>query len=509
MDLQLYPFVRFVLCLAVGIVAGSELWMVDCVVWLAGLCGVLLLAWLVRANPWWSSIGVMLGTFFMGAALAAHTERGDDATVDERTAWREGVVSSRPAVHGKVLMCDIITTGDGGRTMLLRASIWNDERSARLRTGHGIRFRSRCEKPANRPEATFDYAAYLRNNGYAATTFIAADWWQPADVDLGTLPLTTRVRLRLRTVRDELVGRLGNAGLKDETVALVAAMTLGDKTLLRDDTKRVFRQTGVAHVLALSGLHLGLLYGLLTALLRGRRRRAWTTPVVVLTIWGYVLLTGMPTSIVRAALMLTIYELVAAVRHDRRALNVMAFAAFTMLVVNTRALYDVGFQLSFAAVTGILLLYKPLHELLSVRRWYKKMYKGVGGMVTEKVWSMVCVTVAAQTAVAPLLMYYFHSLPTYFVVTNLFVVPLVGVMVVMGACCWLLGVGRMGAVLDGMAGLLTRGLQWMASWPGAHIDAIYVTGVQTALLYGVMAALLALYMGYIRRRWLLGRLVSE
>ena len=144
-----------------------------------------------------------------------------------------------------------------------------------------------------------------------------------------------RTRLRCLQWRQQLLARYEAQGLEGEQYAVVAAMA--------------------AHVLALSGLHLGIIYTLLSLLVVGRRWQMLSQLVCILGIWAFAFLVGLSASVVRSAIMLTVYALLSLGHRDKMSLNTLAFTAILMLVVNPRSLFDISFQLSFMAVASILL----------------------------------------------------------------------------------------------------------------------------------------------------------
>ena len=154
--------------------------------------------------------------------------------------------------------------------------------------------------------------------------------------------------------RDRLLQRLSDGGIEGDAYAVVAAMALGDKSALTKELKDMYSLTGASHVLALSGLHLGIIYMLLSLLVRGRRWLMLSQLFLIISIWGFVFLVGMSMSVVRAAIMLSVYALLSLGHRDKMSVNTLAFTAIVMLMMNPMSLFDVGFQLSFMAVFSIL-----------------------------------------------------------------------------------------------------------------------------------------------------------
>lgn len=219
------------------------------------------------------------------------------------------------------------------------------------------------------------------------------------DVDVSLLP--SAVWEWSRGVAHTLLLRIRSAGLPADVAALLEALLLGERTGLPEGVSQLYRHAGAAHLLALSGMHLTLFFGLFRFLLKWLTDSPWRVPVALFgiwLIWGYVLLTGLPLSLCRAAVMLSVL-LVGLMRsgsHD--SWHNLGLAALLILLFTPSACHDVGFQLSFAAVAGILLFWPLLTDLLSLQKWRGK-WLGDG-------WA---IALSAQLGVLPLLLYYFHA----------------------------------------------------------------------------------------------------
>lgn len=292
--------------------------------------------------------------------------------------------------------------------------------------------------------------------------------------------------------REVLLERFAEAGLTDDAYAIVAAMVLGDKSALSRDIKDTYSITGASHVLALSGLHLGIIYVLLSILVVGRRWRFITQILIILSIWAFVFLVGMPTSVIRAAVMLTVYALLALGYRNKMSVNTLAFTAIVMLLFQPSALFTVSFQLSFMAVLSIL-LFVPLFE-----RAFSAEY-----LMTHRcmkwLWGMVAVSCSAQMGVAPLLAYYFGRFSSWFLLTNFIVIP--AAMLILYLSLLVLLIPQLAfllvQVVNGLNSVLTR----MAQLPGACIDGLHPTQTQTVLVYVVMIAIYVLLSLFTRPRF--------
>ena len=279
--------------------------------------------------------------------------------------------------------------------------------------------------------------------------------------------------------RSLLLERLETAGLSDDRYAVVAAMALGDRSALTKELKETYSKTGASHVLALSGLHLGIIYALLSMLVVGRRWQMITQVATVLSIWAFVFLTGMSASVVRSAVMLTVYALLALGHRQKMSVNTLAFTAIVMLLVTPKALFDVGFQMSFMAVFSILLFVPLFYRPFSAE--YLMTHRAVSWL-----WGMVAVSVAAQIGVAPLIAYYFGRFSCYFLLTNFIVIPAATLILYLALGTLL--IPSLGVVLACMVGLLNNTLLYIATIPGATIEGLHPSVGLTVAIYGVLLA---------------------
>lgn len=279
--------------------------------------------------------------------------------------------------------------------------------------------------------------------------------------------------------RSLLLERLETAGLSDDRYAVVAAMALGDRSALTKELKETYSKTGASHVLALSGLHLGIIYALLSMLVVGRRWQMITQVATVLSIWAFVFLTGMSASVVRSAIMLTVYALLALGHRQKMSVNTLAFTAIVMLLVTPKALFDVGFQMSFMAVFSILLFVPLFYRPFSAE--YLMTHRAVSWL-----WGIVAVSVAAQIGVAPLIAYYFGRFSCYFLLTNFIVIPAATLILYLALGTLL--IPSLGVVLASMVGLLNTTLLYIATIPGATIEGLHPSVGLTVAIYGVLLA---------------------
>ena len=274
--------------------------------------------------------------------------------------------------------------------------------------------------------------------------------------------------------RSKLLERFADGGVDGDAYAVVAAMSLGDKSALTRDLKDTYSVSGASHVLALSGLHLGIIYMLLSVLLPRRRWPALSQLLIILFIWAFVFLVGMSVSVVRSAIMLTVYGLLSIGNRDKLSINALAFTAIVMLMWNPAWLFDVGFQMSFLAVFAIL-LFVPLFddvfsaEYLMAHRWIKR------------IWGLVVVSCSAQLGVAPLIAFYFGRFSTYFLLTNFIVIP--AAMAILWLSLVVLLFPSLAYILLYIVQCLNTILSRITALPGASIDNLHPRVLQVMLIY--------------------------
>ena len=287
--------------------------------------------------------------------------------------------------------------------------------------------------------------------------------------------------------RAKLLDRLSESGVDGSVYAVVAAMALGDKSQLTRELKDTYAVSGASHILALSGLHLGILYTLLSLLFSRRRWQVLSQVVIIVCIWLFVFLVGMSASVVRSAVMFTVYALLSLGHRDKMSVNTLAFAAIVMLLLNPKSLFDAGFQMSFMAVLAILLFY-PLFESV----WSQPFL--FDHRIFKWLWTMLAVSCAAQIGVAPLIAYYFGRFSNYFLLTNLVVVPAATLILYLSLLVLL--IPSLAYLLIYIVEALNHLLSWIATLPGASIEGLHPTLLQVWMTYVIIGAV---YLLLIRR----------
>ncbi|MCI7579178.1 MAG: ComEC/Rec2 family competence protein [Prevotella sp.] len=301
----------------------------------------------------------------------------------------------------------------------------------------------------------------------------------------GEIEWKTNISRGAAAVRQDVTDLYIANGLEGDELAVVSAMTLGDKRFIDRSLRNEYSRAGVAHVLALSGTHLAFLYFVLMLIVGWSRVGRF---VVIATIWCYVVIVGMPVSAVRAAIMLSIFTLTEVLKPGSDRLDVLVTTIMIMVLVNPRIILDVGFQLSIMSVGAIIVICPLLNGLLPPEFHSRHHY-------LSKIWGMVSVGLAAQLGTAPLVAFYFHSLPCWFIISNLIVVPLT-TLLLYGALAivmlWPLSFIQLWLVKAAglIAWVMNVTVEFISQLPLAAIDGIRLSVLQVIICYILIAVLL-------------------
>ena len=342
--------------------------------------------------------------------------------------------------------------------------------------------------PANPGE--FDYRAFLANRQIHFRKFLNHKDYTIA----GQQPLNyllahaQKLREHFRAVLQKHI-----PGRDENSVAL--ALVLGIKDQLGRQLQATYAGAGAMHVLAVSGLHVGIIFMLFQFLLQAFGKRAASSPaarlLVILVLFAYAFITGLSASVVRAATMFSLMQLGGMLGRKGNTHNTVAFSAFLLLCWNPFYLFEVGFQLSYLAVFGIVYL-QPKIALL----WQP------AGRARIFLRDLLSVSVAAQIATFPLGLLYFNQFPVYFLLSNLVVINAAGLLLL--SCIVLLGLSfipvvpaialaGLGKVIAWCIWLQNMLLQVIVELPGAVASDIYITPPEAWLIYATILALAALF----------------
>lgn len=221
-----------------------------------------------------------------------------------------------------------------------------------------------------------------------------------------------RTLLKVGECRGDIERKLQELNIKDQDYAVITAMVLGDKTSLDKETKDAYSISGTSHVLAVSGLHIGIIFQIIILLLGGNKKTKFAIILSTLSIWSYVILIGMPASGIRSATMISIYCFALLAQKDALSINNLCLAYCIMLLISPLYLFDISFQMSFLAVLSILVFYPSLVKILKSQN-----------VLGKWCWNLLCVSIAAQIGTIPLVAYYFGRISCASLLTSFVAIP--------------------------------------------------------------------------------------
>ena len=469
---------------------------------------VLLVSGAVRSAPkWLFGIGVMAFMLSVGLFVENRQACRKAPVWSVKKACYTARLVEMPAVRGtnvKVLaelLADSTVSNDADRRQGLVYLYFSPTvESEQLSAGDMVAFESSITPPKNQGNPyEFDIEGYYYIKGVTGTTFVPEGKWR-------LLPYKKKgLQTYALELRSKAVAVYERLGFEKESLALLSALTLGEKRDFPKELKESYSIAGASHILALSGLHLGILYMILVTLLPVRGRslvlRLLREIVVLAVLWGFAFIAGLSPSVVRSATLFTLMSIGRLFDNDISPINSLSFAAIAMLLLSPHLLFDVSFQLSFAAVLAILLLAPPLQELVGAYRH---------GAFYGYVANLLILSVVAQIGVMPFVWYYFGFFPIYFLITNLLVVPLAFVVMLLSVLVWVLlplpllqlGIAWLLAlVLD----FINAAVVFVATLPGASF-ALPALSAYGALALAVLLVLLLVSL--FRKHWWLLFFVS-
>ncbi len=335
------------------------------------------------------------------------------------------------------------------------------------------------EGPKNPEE--FDYKRFLRYKGIDRIAYAGKYDYKI----LGSSPGNYLKYIAFK-LRDKLLKSLQENGIEGKEFAVAAAVILGYDDVMDDDIRMNYKNAGAMHVLCVSGLHVGIVYLVLNFLLgflkKTRLQRLIKVTVLLVAVWFYAFLTGLSPSVLRATVMISFFIIGNEVQRDKDAYNTLAMSAFFLLVINPALLFDVGFQLSYAAVLGIITFYNPVYRLF----WVKN-------NILDKLWSVTAVSLAAQLGAFPIAVHYFNTFPVYFLLTNLIVFPFSFLIITGGLLfmmvSWIAPVAKIVALLlSGMIYLMNYLVEFVSHLSGSVIKDLYFPWIKVFIIYSIMVS---------------------
>jgi len=332
----------------------------------------------------------------------------------------------------------------------------------------------------------FDYRKYLAQSGIYYQTWITSENWQKTENSRVNHLFDFSYR-----ARDFMLNTLDTQGLTGDEFAVAAAILLGFDDHMEPELRNLYAGAGALHVLCVSGLHVGIIFMIVSLLLKGltsKKGKLLRFFILLASIWMYAFITGLAPSVLRAGVMFSLFSWRELAREKSNSYNILAASAFLLLAYDPYLISKIGFQLSYSAVLGIISLNDPICKLLTFKN-----------VVLDYFWKLSVVSIAAQAGTFPLAIYYFNQFPVYFLLANLIVIPVVWLIVYTGIVALVVS-----ALSKWLSALIVKFLSiqitflnfsvdWINSLPFSKIDGLVLFLPQMVLVYLLIISLIRFF----------------
>lgn len=290
-------------------------------------------------------------------------------------------------------------------------------------------------------------------------------------------------------IRGKIIAQLRQANFGEDEFGIIQALFLGQRDEISDSTYTDYKNAGAVHILAVSGLHIGIILLFLEFLFRPLeylpKGKTIKLIIVVVFLWGFAFLAGLSASVVRAVTMFSFVAYALYLNRPSNTFNILALSMFFILLVfNPLLLFNVGFQMSYAAVFAIVWIYPLLQKF-----WYPKNW------LFRKIWQLLSVSIAAQVGVLPISLYYFHQFPGLFFISNLLIVPFLGLILGLGIVVITLILSNLAPdylieLYNLIIGYMNSMIKWVAQQEVFIFQNIPFDSVQLVLTYCLMISMI-------------------
>ncbi len=369
-------------------------------------------------KQWIFGVAVFFAFISIGTFIAFFSEQKKRFPLENVEGFFEVELLENPIEKPRSYLCrvktisfsdSICTSETKGNAILY---LQKDSLVSQLRRNDVLLVHTKFTKPSlkGNPEE-FDFGKYLSRKGFGGTAYVSSKKWKKVGHNE-----QFSIKNLAEDARSYLLNIYKKCNISDNEFGILAALTLGYKDALTPELRESFSTTGAMHVLAVSGLHVGIIYMILGFFFgflgKNRRQVILKNIIIIIFLIAYAFLTGLSPSVSRATLMFSLMALGNAIGRKSQIYNTIFFSAFVLLLLNPDYLFDVGFQLSYSAVIAIVFFQPKLSAV-----WQPQ------NRVLRWCWELVCVSLVAQVGTAPFSIYYFHQFPTYFLLSNFVVIP--------------------------------------------------------------------------------------
>jgi len=486
------PFTRLFFPFALGIIAQENLHlhvMVSVVILALTLIGFWSLVTISSFNfyRWRPIAGVFLTVFIFGCGclqLYVYNHNLSSSPTNLREGNLKKLVLLEPLSEKtnsyKAIACirEIYATDT---TFLAKQKILvyfkKDSSCKRLQYGSQIIFAKQLQQIRNSGNpGAFDYQEFCARQGIHEQVFL-----NPNEFILLDEKETNPINQFLIDTRNVVVGIMKKYIPGEKEAGLAEALLIGYKDDLDKELVTAYSGAGVVHIIAISGLHLGIIYALLNSLFmfgKMKRKSKWIKPVfIIFGLWLFSLIAGASASVLRSALMFSFIVIGECFSRRVSIYNTLSASAFLLLWYDPYWLWDVGFQLSYLAVLSIVVFYKHVYALLYF-----------DSKIADAIWKLNAITISAQILTLPLTIYYFHQFPNYFILANLVAIPLSSLILIgeILLCCLSIvpvAAGWLGWLLSKLILLMNLFIEWTENLPLSKWEQLQINQVQAVLLF--------------------------
>jgi competence protein ComEC len=477
------PFLRIGLPLIAGIISGLYL-KPDITYLVTG--GIIIISGFVLSlffNKYQTNqvfgYALTIALFLCGSLLYRNEKESLSDLKPEKTILT-GIVTDYPQEREKSirLTVKLKSKTEGNKSEALKGSIilYNkkDPSQSSFIPGDIVTVRCTPVGIANRANPyEFDYRFFMENQDIKYYAFTNSKAFI-RHID----PTHKKLIYRALIIREKIIGMFRERGITGDRLALVSAITLGQKNMLDPEQKLIFMKAGVMHIMAVSGLHaiiLSLFVFNLLFFMKGRYN-VLRIIITILVLWSFAYITGLTPSVLRATLMYSFLQAGKLMKRPVNGINSVLASAFVLIIIRPSIIFDAGFLLSYSAVIYIISYYNDFYLILQFKNWF-----------IDKIWQSAAVTIVAQAGTLPLTIMLFNRFPTYFILANITIVPVSNLLIITGCLVPMFFHIRflsqfLALVLNNLTGLTEYLTLRAASLPFSTIENIGLTTMECFLL---------------------------
>jgi competence protein ComEC len=423
-----FPIIRILIPFILGIICYRFFGLHVQWLWVLGVCGLLLILpalWLKTSAAfsyrWLNGIGLHLIVFVIGMQISSmqsmyHNPLHYSQHISD-SSFVVGIVQQKLERKAKsyktTIQVEKIQTGNSAKSAEgdLLLYFTQDSMLPNVSPGQRIAFAANIMPIKNNGNpGEFDYEKYCYGKQISHICFARPDQYVVLDSNIFTLKsFFARQQAKVLAIIHQHISN-------KNTIGIAEALLVGERSGIDTETWSTYSKAGISHIIAISGMHISLIFQAIVFIITlNHSKKNLRKPAIIIAVlgmWFFAALTGMPASIARAAVMFSFIAIAQLFDLQTKTYNVLALSALCLLCINTQYLFDVGFQLSYAALFGILLFTKKLES-----------YRPSNNFFVKNIWTLVSATLAAQVFALPLCLYYFHQMPLLFIPANLVAIP--------------------------------------------------------------------------------------